>query len=841
MVSAQGSSHDGETPENAYMDLHYEWDFGDTEGVEEFVDRYNGKTVNANNEQQGQEAAYLYRSAGTYTITLTAKGKDESGNLVTASTTTLLTIGQHYLHLGGATGGTYTLTFEGQTTSAIPFNAAAIQIVASLRALPNLDATNVRTGLLGLIEFEGNWLGQSYSFTGDFAGLTGTVSTPSIRTESTSGSAASVSVSDLSGLTAQYFDSNYDGSNGAPDGTEDRPYTAFASLESFLEAGGSRVAWLKRGSSWAMDSRIKWDAAGHTTIRVLAYGTGDAPVLTQTTTSANFYWELAYGTVSAPNKTIGDFVFSGLSIVTSAAVKSFYIIAGANGTKGYPYARLHSLIVDSCTWTTSYDGETGLWQASKYNLPTYGTCQGGTTGSVTLASGASSTTNAYVNRLIAVVIDGSVEYSTVTAYDGTTKVATVSPLFSGTPDSDDSYIIYLEMSGSQTKGVHIWNCDMDAGTSDQVAIIQSNMGEWHSIVGSTFVGGTGSLTYDHHVYMYTTGHALVKYVQFGAATKNLCINGNCNVFGGPLRHFCVDGSEFTGTQNGIDMSNTDNIWVGSEEDGYFDQPVLQFSKIHSGEITTQQIGVLSYNLKEATVRFCDFWDNGQAHISISNTANYPWQPKMWIYDCRFYGGRIEVRGSQAWYFHDNTVHAATGSVVQPPYCLRFYDTSASVISSWDADGNIWFNSNTTNPFYDADGGSGEITFATWQAAGNDAAGSLTDPLWNDPGSGVFIDAPTVAVEWPAGFSSLEVSSDGVSWSAYTNNAAQSIGAALSTAMVYYFRAVTDSSESDQDVVASYESDSLDSGGEAGAAVLAFRSASEYLALAAGGLIYFIRV
>ena len=104
----------------AYRDLHFEWDFGDTGGTTTFIDRWNGKTVNLNDSQTGPEAAYCYKTAGTYTITLTAKGRaTEGGEIISASTTSILTLGMFFLFLGGATGGTFTLTFDGQTTSAI--------------------------------------------------------------------------------------------------------------------------------------------------------------------------------------------------------------------------------------------------------------------------------------------------------------------------------------------------------------------------------------------------------------------------------------------------------------------------------------------------------------------------------------------------------------------------------------------------------------------------------------------------------------------------------------------------------------------------------------------------
>ena len=838
-VSAQGTTHNVDNAENAYMDLHYEWDFGDSSGTELVTDQWNGQAANANDSQQSPEAVYLYRSAGTYTITLTAKGKDENGDLVTASTSTLLTIGQYYIHLGGATGGTFTLTFEGETTSAIVWNATPAQVIAALHSLTGLDSSNCRSGLLGQIELEGNLAGASYTFTADFAGLSGTVSTPALRTELASSSSASVTVSDLSGLTAQYFDSTYDSGNGAPDGTMDRPYTSFAAIESFLEAGGNRVAYLKRGSSWTMNSRITWSTASHSTIRVLAYGTGSRPVLTQTTTSSNFYWELAYGTSGTANKIMSDYVFSGISFVTQAQLKCFFVSAVGNGTVGYPYSSLHDVVIDDCTWLGDTVSDSGFIQSTVYNTPIYGSAQGGTTSTVTLKSGASSTTDIHVGRKIAVKVSGSYEYVTCTAYNGTSKVATVTPDFSGAPQSGDTYIIYSHTCGSQVRGLHVWRCDIDAASSTQVAIIQSVMGEWHSIFASSIYGGTGSLTYDHHVYMYATGHIIFGRIAFGSGNKNFCVNGNINVLGGPCRHVCFDGNDFTGVQNGFDLSNTDNVWLGTaSEDGHFDKSVIQFNRVHSGQISSQQNGFVSYNMRDVTLRYNSFWDNLQVHIALSNTADYPWQPKLWAYGNRFADGAISVRGEQAHYWHNNTFSATTDSSGGNGRCLVFYNTAASVLGSWDCDGNIWNNPGNTNPFYDS-AGAADVTFATWQAAGNDVAGSVEDPLWDSPGTGVFVADPTAAVTWPTGFTSLEVSDDGVSWGSYTNSSNHSLGTGIADQATVYFRAVTDSSEANKSVSVSSGSSSADTASEQSSATLTYVSGARTYVLSAGGLFYVI--
>lgn len=74
-----------------YEDLEFRWDFGDPSGAETFTSPANAQPVNANADQFGPEAACCYRAAGTYTVTLTIRGKNGSG-YTTATVTTGVTV-----------------------------------------------------------------------------------------------------------------------------------------------------------------------------------------------------------------------------------------------------------------------------------------------------------------------------------------------------------------------------------------------------------------------------------------------------------------------------------------------------------------------------------------------------------------------------------------------------------------------------------------------------------------------------------------------------------------------------------------------------------------------------
>ena len=93
-------------------------------------DNINSATLKLDGNQQLQ-------NLGASNITVNATGKiDASGQLATASEQQILT-------LGSASAGSFTISFAGQTTSTLPFNASAAQVQTALQALINIGAGNV--------------------------------------------------------------------------------------------------------------------------------------------------------------------------------------------------------------------------------------------------------------------------------------------------------------------------------------------------------------------------------------------------------------------------------------------------------------------------------------------------------------------------------------------------------------------------------------------------------------------------------------------------------------------------------------------------------------------------
>ncbi len=135
----------------------------------------------------------LSENGGTGTVSLSAANTFSggttlaSGTLIMASTNAVQTI----TFGGTVTGGTYTLTFNGQTTSAITYNANAATIQAALAALSTIGAGNVAVSGTGPfnVTFQNALGGQSLPTMTAQSFLTGT--NPSVTaTTTTAGSNA---------------------------------------------------------------------------------------------------------------------------------------------------------------------------------------------------------------------------------------------------------------------------------------------------------------------------------------------------------------------------------------------------------------------------------------------------------------------------------------------------------------------------------------------------------------------------------------------------------------------------------------------------------------------------
>lgn len=129
-----------------------------------------------------QRGNLLYTKTGA---TVVADAGYTGGGPLSAGTAEVQTV----TITGTPTGGTFTLTYSGQTTAPIAFNATAAQVEAALEALPNLDTDEVAVtggpgpGTPWTVTFAAN-LGNVTQMTANGSGLTGGV-TPAVAVTTT--------------------------------------------------------------------------------------------------------------------------------------------------------------------------------------------------------------------------------------------------------------------------------------------------------------------------------------------------------------------------------------------------------------------------------------------------------------------------------------------------------------------------------------------------------------------------------------------------------------------------------------------------------------------------------
>lgn len=323
-------------------------------------------------------------------------------------------------------------------------------------------------------------------------------------------------------------------------------------------------------------------------------------------------------------------------------------------------------------------------------------------------------------------------------------------------------------------------------------------------------------------------HTLFRYISFqegwdiaSGESMAFCLNWNAHTDATLTQYHLIDGCDLTGTHNGIDISNSDN---GDHRPlGQFSDVIVQFNKVHVGQVGNQMIAFFAANVTTIAIRYNDFWGLHKYMGTFGTTD-----------EISVYYNRCHNSG---WYFYDhdevyfsyNLMRIAGYSDSFRGHCMKFDDSAAyTAAQSWGANcvGNLYYapeaNSSTGTPIY---GSAGWVSFATWQGFGNDVGGQNTDPGFYSPADGQFVEGPTAAVNWPNGFTSLESSiDDGGSWQSYTDNTALSFAAYLTTYDTILFRAVTDTSTSNQTISGASDADSLDTASESYSATLTYGAA-----------------
>ncbi|MFT4511854.1 MAG: hypothetical protein ACI91B_000537 [Planctomycetota bacterium] len=77
---------------NPYDQLHYTWNFGEGLGTQAITNPVTGLMMDADVHQTGPQATFIYRTPGTYTITLTASIKNLTGAVTEVNTQVVVTV-----------------------------------------------------------------------------------------------------------------------------------------------------------------------------------------------------------------------------------------------------------------------------------------------------------------------------------------------------------------------------------------------------------------------------------------------------------------------------------------------------------------------------------------------------------------------------------------------------------------------------------------------------------------------------------------------------------------------------------------------------------------------------
>jgi hypothetical protein len=124
-----------------------------------------------------------------------------------------------------------------------------------------------------------------------------------------------------------------------------------------------------------------------------------------------------------------------------------------------------------------------------------GTAQGGASGTITLASGASATDSLYKGLVVKVYGGtGAGQSRVITAYNGTTKVATVDWNWTTTPDNTSTYAVLGLPAPKLDSSQQVVSASVQGNVTGSVASVTGNVGGNVTGTVGSVVGAVGSVT-----------------------------------------------------------------------------------------------------------------------------------------------------------------------------------------------------------------------------------------------------------------------------------------------------------------------------------------------------------
>ena len=657
---------------DAYTDLEYSWDFGGPAGSETFNHPVSGASVDANVDQKGPEAAYVYRAPGRYTIRLTVRGRDEHGATFTATTSTLLEPMLDEIRVVGASGGTFRLSaaVDGgapRWTAPIAVGAGPEAIVAALSSLPNIGEGNLRVSPELWVEAIGTLGGARIVLGADASHLTGNAPEVLVNTRRPGGSDLGVEVAPWEGPT-YYFDASY---SGVGDGSEAAPFSTYGDLRELLQHSGGNVrALLKRGSVFPGGRSLVISSTANGPIRIGTYGDPSLPrpVLDAKVGDSGSALQM-WATSDLP---VLDVTIDGIDLRSTG--RALYAgIASADGRTAPRFGEIH--VLDSAV---SSGNTTRPWQ----------------------------------------------------------------PLV--------QIVAHAGGVGGQTRGGEIvfWNDEFDIRRltrGDHQQALDLDVSRSVAIVGGSMAGGGpapgASTYYDHYIYANIYDQSLFRWIDFQEADgpSNFAIKLLERQWspGQPSPRTLIDGSDITGTQNGLalDLGGGD----GYDPEAGFGVVIVQNSAIHVGPADVgQSFGVLVERAGGLVLRDNLIFDNHYEALLVGNNA-----PGLSL---GYYRNKVDVPAGA-----DNSLAMTIAPVVTKAEIvdnlfqfedggrgwegiLKLYTDS---IDQWTIEGNQYWAPHGPNRVVFDRSRVQFLTFEQWQQRGFDLRGRYADPDWVDPSHGDF--------------------------------------------------------------------------------------------------------
>lgn len=737
MVSASNVTATGTTI--PYEDLEFTWT-NNSGGTETFVNPITKQVVNPNVGQRGGEAAFCFRAAGTYRITLNARGANGTGGIGATATTFLDITITDFASLSGMTDWYYdsAASGTGTGTSIDPFSC----MTGGLPDMTNMSAKlSVPKARLNIKR------GSSWTITPDTPGLT----------------------KDSFGVVALYLAASQTrmqpyGSGANPIIKVQNNLVAFhGTISNGSGAAGTQLnvtSVLPNTAPIKVGQYICVDSSGNTNKIVGAPGGGGVGLYTVLTSQLKADFAMTNIPVAPigthPNvASLDDFVVSNidfpvtgnlpanpLRFVWSDIPTSNIYFDNVNAVTQLDSTAVFtaSISSDDVLHVTAVSSGTIIPSTPFFNIPVMDATGNVVRSTLTLITGFLTGTEGGVGT-----------------YSVTAKAQTVASEAMELRSWYGQAIRYQPSEVQNPTGAAInagvWGGSETSGAGDR-GVGTGYFGgarNWNFIFGWSPSGEGGDPVRDHHIYPDQLQHALYRYINFGSGpNRNYCINTNWdNNNGGSSIQFpeflCMSDNLFTGTNFAHDGSDGNN----SVDVVRFRNFVVQLNAV----INMRSGCVLFFSTASITWRNNNVagcpnanWQSGIAGITASASIL-----KAKIYDNNIYRGPGQDGGQSVIDF------TRSGAFTQPQFIKgnKIQDDStaalciglivADQVSAGSAiDNQTYYGPNRVDQklFASAATDGTALIFSAWKTAGaainlDVNSSSTINPGFADPANGRF--------------------------------------------------------------------------------------------------------